>query len=212
MKITKFGHSCVLIEENGVRILTDPGKYSTLQNEINNLDVILISHSHGDHCDIKSIELILQKNPEAKIFTNSEVGLILEKENIKFELLENGQVITEKNVLIEGCGDRHIIVYNGEPAMKNLGFIINSKLFFTGDELTKLNKKIEALAFPMAGPVFSLEKVLNYIVKINPKICFPLHDAVLNEKAETYYIFSKEKLEPLGIKFVKLEIGKEFEF
>ncbi|MBI2052837.1 MAG: MBL fold metallo-hydrolase, partial [Candidatus Ryanbacteria bacterium] len=29
MKITKFGHCCLLIKENGVRILTDPGTYST---------------------------------------------------------------------------------------------------------------------------------------------------------------------------------------
>ena len=42
MKITKFGHSCLLIEENGVRILTDPGTYSTQQSEVKNLELLKV--------------------------------------------------------------------------------------------------------------------------------------------------------------------------
>ena len=38
MNITKLGHCCLLIEEKGLRILTDPGAYSTGQNEIKNID------------------------------------------------------------------------------------------------------------------------------------------------------------------------------
>ena len=40
MKITKFGHCCLLIEENGVRILTDPGTYSTQQSEVKYIDFV----------------------------------------------------------------------------------------------------------------------------------------------------------------------------
>ncbi|MBP9694894.1 MAG: MBL fold metallo-hydrolase [Candidatus Magasanikbacteria bacterium] len=28
MRITKFGHSCLLVEENDVRVLIDPGAFS----------------------------------------------------------------------------------------------------------------------------------------------------------------------------------------
>ena len=212
MKITKFGHSCVLVEEDGVRILIDPGKYSTLQNEVKNLNAILISHGHSDHCDISSIKIILQNNPKAKIFTNDEVAEILNKEGIGSEPIENNQIIMIKNIVVEGCGEKHAIVYNGEPAAKNVGFIINNKLFFTGDNLTEPNKKVEALAFPLAGTAFALPQILNYIVKFHPKICFPMHDSMLNENAGNYYKFPKKNLEPLEINFNVLEIGKEFEF
>ena len=50
MKITKFGHSCLLVEEGGARILLDPGKYSILQNNVENVDAIVITHEHQDHC------------------------------------------------------------------------------------------------------------------------------------------------------------------
>lgn len=53
MKITKFGHCCLLIEENGVRILTDPGTYSTQQSEVKNIDFVLITHEHADHFQLR---------------------------------------------------------------------------------------------------------------------------------------------------------------
>ena len=61
MKITKFGHCCLLIEENGVRILTDPGTYSTQQSEVKNIDFVLITHEHADHFHIDSLKALFLK-------------------------------------------------------------------------------------------------------------------------------------------------------
>ena len=38
MKITKFGHCCMLVEEKGLRILVDPGNFSTAQNELMDIE------------------------------------------------------------------------------------------------------------------------------------------------------------------------------
>ena len=58
MKITKFGHCCLLVEENGVRILTDPGIYSTQQNEIKNIDILYLEHLHQGLCYFGANELL----------------------------------------------------------------------------------------------------------------------------------------------------------
>ncbi|MBU0460828.1 MAG: MBL fold metallo-hydrolase, partial [Nanoarchaeota archaeon] len=56
MKITRFAQSSILIETEGKRILLDPGnlqyKESYLNNEWNNIDILLITHKHGDHCHL----------------------------------------------------------------------------------------------------------------------------------------------------------------
>ena len=93
VKITKFGHCCLLIEERGLRILTDPGSYSTAQNNVNNIHVILITHEHVDHIHIPSLKNCIKNNPKVKIFTNKGVAKILDKEAIKYELIEDGQKI-----------------------------------------------------------------------------------------------------------------------
>ncbi len=91
MKITKLGHCCLIIEDQGKRILTDPGTYSTLQNEVKNIDIVLITHEHADHYHLDSLKIVLQNNPNAKIITNSTVGALLEKEGISYSILEHGQ-------------------------------------------------------------------------------------------------------------------------
>src|SRR3989344_7684313 len=105
MKITRFGHSCMLIEEGEARILIDPGVWSHGQNDVKNLDAILITHEHPDHLDSKSIKQIIQNNPAAKIYTNKGVGKVLSENGTAFELLENGQNTKVKNVLVEAFGE-----------------------------------------------------------------------------------------------------------
>ncbi|HZX00938.1 MAG TPA: MBL fold metallo-hydrolase, partial [Candidatus Paceibacterota bacterium] len=64
MKVTKFGHCCLLIEENGLRVLTDPGVYSEAQNEVTGINVVLITHEHQDHFHLDSMREIIKNNPE----------------------------------------------------------------------------------------------------------------------------------------------------
>ena len=62
MNITKFGHSSLLVEEAGLRVLTDPGNYSTAQNEAEGIEIILITHEHQDHIDVGSLRAVLAKS------------------------------------------------------------------------------------------------------------------------------------------------------
>ena len=57
----------MLIEEKEVRVLTDPGTYTTAQNEIKNIDVILITHEHADHLHIESVKKIRENNPRVPV-------------------------------------------------------------------------------------------------------------------------------------------------
>jgi L-ascorbate metabolism protein UlaG (beta-lactamase superfamily) len=211
MKITKFGHCCLLIEENNLRILTDPGTYSSGQNDAKNIDVILITHDHQDHLHVDSLKTVIQNNPSAKIFTNDGVGKLLEKENIKYRILRNGQNITEKSVIIEGFGEKHAVMYVSIPQTENTGYFINNKLFYPGDAFTNPEKPVEILALPIAGPWMNLPEGIDYAIEIKPRVCFPVHDGILKNIGSTNRIPSTI-LEPLGIKFIVLEVEKEVIF
>ncbi|PKQ22302.1 MAG: Zn-dependent hydrolase, partial [Actinobacteria bacterium HGW-Actinobacteria-5] len=51
MQITHLGHSAVLVEVDGRRILIDPGNFSGEWHGLTDLDVILVTHLHPDHID-----------------------------------------------------------------------------------------------------------------------------------------------------------------
>jgi len=210
MKITKIAHSCLLIEEANVRILTDPGNFSYTAKELRNIDIILITHEHKDHLDIELLKEILKNNPEAKIITNKSVGKILDKENVRYEALEDNQKKTEKGILIEGVGKTHALIHKNIPLVANVGYFINHKLFFPGDELIYPKKPVEILAAPITVPWASISETLGYVEKIKPKICFPIHESVTNLKHLAYNLPQKI-LEDQGIKFIALEEGKSFE-
>lgn len=72
MRVTWVGHATVLIELDGVRVLTDPVLRNRVaylrrigpvgQDQLHDLDAILISHLHYDHLDIPSLRRLGRSN------------------------------------------------------------------------------------------------------------------------------------------------------
>jgi len=210
MKVTKYGHCCLLIEVNGLRILTDPGSYSEGQNEVKNIDLILITHEHPDHLHIDSLKQVLKNNPQAKIITNTGVGKLLDVEKIAYEIVDDQKSTTEKNVLIEGFGTKHALMYETLPVVENTGYMIAERLFYPGDAWTNPNRKVEVLALPVAGPWMKIAEAIDYAKTIKPKVCFPVHDGGL-KKPGVVHVLPSKVLEPLGIKFKVIEINQTTE-
>ena len=87
MKITKLGHCCLLIETKGKRILTDPGSYTVeAHSKLENIDFILFTHEHQDHYHIESLKVILENNPNAKVYSNNSVSELLKAENVSLSV------------------------------------------------------------------------------------------------------------------------------
>ena len=75
-----LGHASFFIRINGVSLLIDPvfGKLPMMKRytdlpvdpyRFTNLDYLLISHNHRDHCDKDSYRLVTDLNPRAKVLT-----------------------------------------------------------------------------------------------------------------------------------------------
>lgn len=211
MKITKFGHCCFLIEERGLRIITDPAMFSEGQNQAKNIDVVLITHKDMDHLEMNSLKTILRNNPQAKIITIKSVGEVLDKENILYDLVGDGQSATEKGILIEGFGVKHALMHASIPQHDNTGYFINNKLFFPGDAFANPHKPVEILALPVVAPWLKISESIDYALELKPKFCFGIHDGIskLSGFADR---FLPQILGPQGVKFVPLEIDKATNF
>jgi L-ascorbate metabolism protein UlaG (beta-lactamase superfamily) len=210
MKITKFGHCCLLIEENGVRILTDPGVYSAGQNDLDGIDVVLVTHDHPDHLHVESLKSILARNPEAKVVTHAGLGAALGTEGIAFTPMAHGERFDANGVPVEGFGAEHAPIHVSLPPMGNIGFLIANRLFYPGDAFTDPEKAIDILALPVAGPWLRLSDAIDYALKLKPAVCFPVHDGIL-VRPGIAHAATRQVLESSGIAFSIPEIGKAFE-
>lgn len=88
-KIVWLGHASFFIQLSGTRILIDPifgnlpvaKRYSDMPvdpNNFLNIDYILVSHAHYDHCDKKSIRLLAMNNPKAQVLCGLELNKLIE--------------------------------------------------------------------------------------------------------------------------------------
>lgn len=211
MKITKLGHCCLLVEEGSLRILTDPGAWTTAQNEVAGIDVILITHEHQDHLHVESVQKILQNNPQANIYANKSVGKILDQHGIPHMLLEHGQKAEVMGVVIEAYGERHAHIYETMPDVVNTGYFLAGRFFYPGDAFYNLGRPVEVLALPVAGPWMKISEAIDYARAIKPKKCFPVHDGMLKITGP-FHLVPQKALGQQGIEMVILKEGDMMEF
>ncbi len=207
MKITKLGHSSLLVREGKATLAFEPGKFGEAFNSQKNIDAIVISHEHFDHLDPELVKKILINNSQAIVITNSAVGAILEKEGIAFTKVEAGEKITVKGVTIEGFGNEHIIFGEGRGMCQNTGYLIAKKLFFPGDAYVVPERPVAVLALPVGGPWLERNDVVAYMEKVKPKAYIPIHDGFDSEHPE----ISKIIAEKTKVKFIALPLGEEVE-
>lgn len=213
MKITKFGHCCLLIEEGEARILTDPGNYNKVPQE-KNIDAILLTHEHQDHVHIESLQEILSRNQQAVVYTHKGVGRLLEEAHIPYTCINDNEEVLVRGVSVLSSGTEHACICHGLPDVINTGFFIGNKLFYPGDAFHNPNKQVEILALPVAAPWMRLEEAINYAKELHPKIVFPVHDGMLRQE---HHLTSTRKiptmmLEPLGIEYRDMREGSVEEF
>lgn len=211
MRITKLGHCCLVIEEDDVRIMTDPGAYSTKQNDVTGIDIILFTHEHQDHFHLESLKTVLKNNPQAVIYTNTSVGKLLDAEKIPYAIIADGQSATVKGILIEGFGMTHATIYPSWPAVENTGYFLQGRLFYPGDAFYDPKKPVEILALPVSGPWMKISEAVDYAKALRPKVCFPVHDGMLKFGGPNYSV-PQNLLPAAGVPFVVIQEGETREF
>lgn len=179
MNITKFGHCCLLLEINGIKIVTDPGSFTDAQNDAEGVNVILITHEHGDHFHIESVKAILTRNPSAVVVTNGAVGALLQKEGIHSTRVGDGEQTEVMGVKIEGFGKDHAPIYGEMGLVENTAYMVGETFYFPGDNFHVCGKPVEVLALPVAGPWMKMSYAIDFAKAVQAKKAFGVHDGMI---------------------------------
>jgi L-ascorbate metabolism protein UlaG (beta-lactamase superfamily) len=202
MKITKYVHSCLLVEVPGRVAIFDPGsmsKDSFEMDKLESLDDIFITHEHQDHYDLEFIKELLKKFPDTRITTTESLVKQLEEQGIK------AQSTPPEGVEFFDAPHEHVEPLF--PTPKEIGIHYLNVLTDPGDSHTFTETK-EILAMPVTGPWGSAIKGLNLVLELKPKYVFPIHDWHWSDAArqQMYGAFEKT-LAKEGIKFYQAENG-----
>lgn len=204
MRITKFVHSCLLVESPDHNALIDPGNFTWNShllhiNSLPRLDHIVITHEHPDHYDEPGLRKLSHRFPRTTIITNKNLA-----EDIKKLGLSNPvHVGSDDNLVVFEA--THEPLPLDTPQVVNIGVHIADKLTHPGDSYD-FDHTREILALPLTGPFTSYKQALDVIVRLKPKIVLPLHDWEWHRSArENRYSRAKELLKKHQIEFIELE-------
>jgi L-ascorbate metabolism protein UlaG (beta-lactamase superfamily) len=197
-RITWIGHATVLIELDGVRLLTDP----LLRNRLGHLrrhgarpdlealrdvDAVLISHLHFDHLDIPSLRRL---RPDVRLLVPRGAGGFLHRQGFPHaEELGVGDAAHVGGVAIAAVPavhDGRRRPYAGGPEADAIGFVLDARVYFAGDtdlfdEMAELHGTDVAL-IPVWGWGPSLGEghldppaAARAAALVRPRVAIPIH-------------------------------------
>ncbi|HSX08150.1 MAG TPA: MBL fold metallo-hydrolase [Candidatus Saccharimonadales bacterium] len=180
MNITKYEHACFVVEDQGQKLVVDPGKFSESFNDFTGITAVVITHVHADHFDSEKVHAIAAANPDAQIFSTRQVAEAAA--DLHITVVEPGTSVTVGAFTLEFFGGLHAEVYRSIPRDQNVGVLINSGLYYPGDSFVEPGKPVQVLALPSSGPWLKVAESLDFLAAIKPKFAFPTHDTYLSER------------------------------
>ena len=203
MKITKYLHSCLLIQNAKTTVLIDPGNY-TFQEQvfpfdtIPTIDYIAITHEHQDHMDPDFIKALVEKYPHVRIIANEVIKELLVKNALVVESTASNPLSTT-------------LLHHEEmldfPLPINWGITVFDALFHPGDSL-QFTSSPKILALPIQAPWGSMVHAARQGLAAKPQYILPIHDYHWKDDARlTFYQWLTSYFAQHNITFLQPETG-----
>jgi L-ascorbate metabolism protein UlaG (beta-lactamase superfamily) len=177
VRITKFGHSCLLVEDGDARLLLDPGTFSAGFEQLTGLTGVLVTHQHPDHVDLDKLPTLLDRNPDAALHSDPGTADQLEQRGLPVQVAREGDVL-DLGTRVRVVGRDHAVIHPDVPGIPNTGYLVADRLFHPGDALTVPDTDVDLLAVPAVAPWSKIAETVDYLRAVRPRTAVPIHEKV----------------------------------
>ncbi|MBB5787750.1 MBL fold metallo-hydrolase [Jiangella mangrovi] len=178
MRLTKYEHSCVLVEDGDARILIDPGSFSRGFETLTGLTAVLVTHQHPDHVDVERLRQVLERNPEAVLHADGGTATVLAESGIAATGVQPGERL-HVGTTVDVFGGQHAVIHPDVPVIPNVAYLISGRFLHPGDSYTIPDVDVEILGMPTNAPWSKASEVIDYVRALTPDVAIPIHDALL---------------------------------
>ena len=184
MQITHLGHSAVLIETTGIRLLIDPGNFSDAWHDLTDLDAILVTHLHPDHVDPAHVPGLIAANPQARVLV--EPGVIKAVGLVGAEPITADTSVELGGITVAAVGGLHAVIHRDIPRIGNVGLVVSGEgeptFYHPGDSLAEAPSGVDVLGVPAYGPWAAMKETVDFAREVGAPQGFPIHDGLLSER------------------------------
>ena len=184
MRITRYGHSCLLVETARARVLLDPGVFSRGWEELGDLDAVLVTHQHPDHVDVEKLPQLLESDDGAALHAEPETAAALRGAGIDAAALHAGSSLTIGDLTVQAVGGEHAVIHADVPRVGNVGLLLRAEgeptLFHPGDTYAVAPAGVDVLALPLSAPWAASREMIDFVRAVRAGTGFAIHDALLS--------------------------------
>jgi L-ascorbate metabolism protein UlaG (beta-lactamase superfamily) len=176
MRITRFGHSCLLVEDGDARLLLDPGVFSAGFEDPR-------PDRRARHAPARrpprhrAPDRPARAQPDARLHVD-EGSAHAQVPDLPHTVVRDGDVL-DLGTTVEVVGSQHAVIHPDIPRIPNVGYLVGERFFTPGDAMTVPEADVEVLGLPTGAPWLKLSEGVELLRAVRPRVAFPVHDAVL---------------------------------
>lgn len=183
MKLTKYEHACLILDNGQSRLIIDPGCFTKLPEDLGGIEILVITEEHVDHYDLANVRAILDANHKVKIYTTTAVAALLSEEGITSQAISGQQNLHEKSYQLSFYEVPHAAVYRKSPC-QSLSIKVDDYLFYPSDSYNTIDDEVEILALPTSGPWHKLEEAIDLANSVNSSKILATHNGLYNDDGQ----------------------------
>ncbi|WP_066292535.1 MBL fold metallo-hydrolase [Arthrobacter sp. B6] len=186
MKLTKYTHACVRLEEDGRVLVLDPGTFSEAKEALDGAQAVLVTHEHGDHVDVPALVNALRGDSGLAVFAPLGVAGHLREEAPqaadRINTVEPGTSFAAAGFGVRSFGGQHALIHPQVPVVANIGYLINENVYHPGDSfIVPDGISVKTLLVPIHAPWNKASEVVDFVIGVRAPQAFQIHDGLLNE-------------------------------
>ncbi|MCL2781134.1 MAG: MBL fold metallo-hydrolase [Actinomycetia bacterium] len=179
MRMTKFEHACVRLEDHDRTLVLDPGGFSDAAGALSGADAVLITHEHADHIDAVALRAAAAANPALAVYAPAVVAASFA--DLAVTVMAAGEEFDAAGFHVETFGGQHALIHPSIPVVANIGCLIDASLYHPGDSFTVPARPVGTLLVPIHAPWSKVAEVIDFVVSVRAPQAFQIHDALLND-------------------------------
>ena len=184
MRLTKFAHSCVRLDDDGRALVVDPGIFlddAQIADAFPGAHAVLVTHEHADHINVDAVRAVATAAPELHIWAPASVATQFAELGDRVHPVRENASFEAAGFAIQTFGGQHALIHPTVPMIANVAFLINERVYHPGDSLIVPTAPVETLLVPIQAPWSKTAEVVDFVVSLRARNAYQIHDGLLND-------------------------------
>lgn len=181
MQLTKFTHACVRLDDGDRSVVLDPGTFSEVDEALDGVAAVLITHEHADHVDSEKLRAALARDPSLRLYAPHSVTAAFPDAGEQVVTVGPGEQFAAGGFDVRAFGGQHALIHPAIPVVANLGYLVEGSVYHPGDSFTVPPAPVATLLLPTSAPWSKAAEVIDFAIAVRARNVHQVHDSMITD-------------------------------